>query len=53
MADATKSNGPDDTDAQEGAVRDVDAPQSDDDTTSGGAPEEPDTDPAVYGGDGH
>lgn len=50
MSDATKSTDPTDSDPQDGAVRDVDAPQAEGDTTSGGAPEEPDTDPAVYGG---
>ncbi|MCW4385191.1 hypothetical protein OH146_05325 [Salinibacterium sp. SYSU T00001] len=39
-----------DQEPQEGAVRDVDAPEAEEDTTSGGAPEEPDTDPGVYDG---
>ena len=35
---------------QDGAVQDVDDPKVEADTDSGGAPEDPDTDPTVYDG---
>lgn len=40
-----------DAEGQDGAVRDVDDPQVEADTNSGGAPEEPDTDSSVYSGE--
>ena len=37
-------------DQQNGEVEDIDAPEAEEDVTSGGAPDEPDTPDHVYGG---